>query len=938
MRLSRSRAQGRALRVAFPALLVVCSLLVPLLAEGPVAPVEAAPTGGAVVSAPDLTDPGPLALPGAAPLPAERLETGVPLASLTPGGSTGGLGGAAGGTSGVPTRGLGEPEPPSGGGGYSDNDSSAGGPGTQGPGGYQGSTSDLPVRLLVQEALPPGIIGKARPDAVATGGLPFSRGQVFEIAGRPALAVQGSDVYQARTLQRWPDGSVRWALLDAQVDVSPDEIDTTLTVVPGTGASGGPNIARPYLAGKALILDTGPLQAVILTQAFNLFAYVLVDGVAVVRPNLGLGLYGTAVDGGLLRPGPDTVVSVEENGPARSVVRADGSLVDPGGHSVIDYTCRIAARAGSRDLDVTLTLRNASAARPWHTQLESVELLARGDLGPSPRVRTALPGNAVHAQFLHDGQRIRAYQAVSGAPVNGFDSENWDPHVPREDGSLTDYVEEGFELSLGSQVLHPLSGQGDWVQRGWMELFGAEAGITVAIERMPYQWPAALEAGFDGVVTAGLFTSRCPEPYTFVFQQHESRRALFSFRAGPSGDPSQVARRADIPVLLRAADYLHYDRTGVLPYRLVTLEQQAEAYALMGINHNVQAGHPPYKPTRYLYKATTGPDNNSPLIETRLVSDWLRLGYGGSYLLAQNLSLWKAEWQILRSDDFVQADAPPVQNAGLPVTTGNESDDEHRWRDGMTLAYLLSGDERLRAALYDEVEVLLEVDLWPHERSMYQTLRAMGALLEFTGDPALKAALEERLQYVTSPLIDVDTATEGFGWEDTPGNGLRRYYVFSGDLNSEKPPGENFQARGFMSGTLGPAGYHQAARALELLEPGHPLAATARQRAADLSWWTRHELYPWHPDPAERKLAYSYAVSLQQVVEWDSFQFHPILLGQTEAFQLTGDPGYMDHAVSQVEAFHAVDTGPFDTNLHLLDSRLSCQHFFALYRAWKLGL
>ena len=108
-------------------------------------------------------------------------------------------------------------------------------------------------------------------------------------------------------------------------------------------------------------------------------------------------------------------------------------------------------------------------------------------------------------------------------------------------------------------------------------------------------------------------------------------------------------------------------------------------------------------------------------------------------------------------------------------------------------------------------------------------------------------------------------------------------------------------------------------------------------RMTDLSWWTRQELYPWNPDPEQRRLVYSYAITLQQYTTMQNSVFHPILLGMGESYIQTGDVGYLDKGVEQVENFKATDQGSYQDNMYLIDSRLDCQHFLRIYLDWANG-
>jgi hypothetical protein len=795
----------------------------------------------------------------------------------------------------------------------------------------------LSIPVLIQEALDPDDQGVDRMDSVATFGLPLPRGKVFEVYGRPELAVLGSMVWQFRSLDFWDDGSVRWALVDVSSDVAAGQIQSNLKVVAGPGASGGKNIARATPDGKAFVLNSGPLKATILREGFNLLYNVHVDEELMLGPTLGPSFYGLTTGGDILLPGPTTVVSIEENGPARAVVRADGPLVDSLGNEVIDFTCRITARDDSRDLEVTVTVRNASKNRPLHTQVEAIEIVCRTRTGNDRSVTLPRHTGIDFSMPLPPGTNIFTHQAQTDAATDGPGSTLWLPHIPYVDeNDKKTLSEQGYRIVSNGNTIHPNGDVTEWPELGWINLSGSGGAVTVTIKNMPYLWPATLEASGRGLVTAGLWTARNSVPYTFVFQQHESRTVLFSFDSDNSADPLDAARRLDAPLTGRAADYGYYDDTKVFPYRLLTLDEHAEAYALMGIDHTVEVQHPALEVTRYLYKGTTGGSNNSPGIETGLAGEWLRHGFGGSFQRAIDLALWKSEWQIKRSDDFVEQDAPQVLNDALPHTEGHQGDDEHRYRGGMTLAYYLTGDERIKDALYDEAEVLATVSLWAHERSMYQTLRAMARVAEFTHDQSLTQLLRERMDFVSPQTLDIYTETSGYGWETDPNDGNRRYFAFSGQGQNEKPPGENFQARGFISASLGPVAFHMAARHLAAVDPTDPRIDAATGRLTDLAFWTYNELFPWFADPADRQIVYSYAITLQEVTVWEKYDFHPILTGMAQAYEYTGDSNYLQRGVQQIEAHQAHDNGPFDNNLHLLDSRLDAQHFFAVYREWAL--
>ncbi|MGQ0552195.1 MAG: hypothetical protein ACT4PU_03150 [Planctomycetota bacterium] len=852
--------------------------------------------------------------------------------------------------------------------------------------------------LLLQEVLAPGVSSSDRNDEIVTFGVPFAVGVVDldGTTGRPALAIDGSNIYQFRALRLWDDGSVAWALADMQADIPAGTMLADLSIVPGTGESSATDVAVEDLTG--FNIDTGPLQAKVLKDSlFNLIDELSIEGSSVIQPGQSPGIIGSMDTGDLLAPSPATVVVLEENGPARAVVRADGALRNQTtGLDVIDFTCRLTFRAGRQDVDVDFTVRNANSARPAHaTGIEGIELAVRitpglGIFETTTAIVAAhagavlpggIPGVLIEDPFLA-GESASYYQAYSSAAtfeVLGA-STNYQPHIPK--ASANTLVHEGYELRLNGVVVKPLTNKALFPPNGWADLRGEGGGCTVMLKQSPYFWPGALEVFGDGRVVAGVFTPRSPAPYTFAWRQHESRSVRFAFFRNNINepDPPAIARNFDVPVSGRAADYKHYDTAGVFPYRLVTVDEQNEVYAALGVlngagtipapgqPHTVDSVNESLTVTRYLRAASPGGDNNHDSIERRLGGEWLRLGLGGPFLNAMDLALYKAEWQIQRSDNFLHPALPEVEGAtnnAVAHTKQHQGDLEHRYRDGLVLAYFLSGDERLRAALLDEVEILPTLPNSIQEREMYMTLRAMAFLAGFTGDPGgvLVDELVERVDFFSDRQVNVDTQTSGAGWEFlAPDTGGRRYYVNSNQNEDEKPKIANgdpadefFQTRGFITGSLGPLGFYHAGVALQAaaaLNPGDAdvaaALAKAQGRLRDLAFFTFFELYPTNnaangqgASPVDWHWIYSYAVRLRQFTETATSDFHPLLLGMAETYLDTGDPAWLVKGAQQLHAFAAHDNSEsassHKNNLHEMESRLDAQHFFAVYRDF-LGL
>jgi hypothetical protein len=880
----------------------------------------------------------------------------------------------------------------------------------------------------VVEVLPDNIAGGPRDLQVVTFGVPFSLDQDIQIdadTGRPALRViagvtkDGSkaaipSIYQFKTVETWPStGAVRWALVDVlMAGFGSNQTAPIIVTDDGTGVP-------PELEGLEIATDEGDtirfqtgdpanntyLDFTISKTNFNLFKTVTVNQIAVVQDSSEVGVFGTDSLGGPLLP-TDVTVTLEENGPCRAVAKVEGTLQDGALQRVIDFTLRIIARAGSNDVEVTFTARNAADPMvypPAHVQLGSIELgltLALeaiqpgGD--PTATIPTHDPGTPTVVQGLPaDDSTAFLYMAQTSATVNGL-SMSYVPHIPKQNGSDTELVDQGYQISLLGVDQHSLGNKNEYPTYGFLNLRNALGGVTVFERQMQFLWPGAIEATGDGRVIAGVFTKQNAAGYSFLWQQHESRTVVFSFHRGPMPEPYAIAHSYEFPLAARVTDYEHYRDSGVFPYRLVTQAQSEEALAKMNIPYTFNVENRDQEVLRYLFAKSTGGPNNFASIETLLAGEWLRHGMGGGLITALDQALWKCEWQIRRSDGWLddqnllnsgELEYVAVNEGDFTHTTGQFGDPEHRYREGIILAYYLTGDQRFRDAILDEAEVLKTIDItFEHERYMYRTNIAIARVFQFTvddpvafpapepdppkeegdkgggaidlgGDTALLQTLITRLEYFTenSPTSNISGVnlcvdTEGAGWatgplgilafvQDVPGgliDGSRGYYVAKANFGS--PPGDEpvFKTRGFISSEFGPTSFYHAAKVLDPANPDHvDMLFNARARMRDLTWYTFQELYPLQANPLTRKMVYEYWPCEQDLHELANDNFHPITMGMAETYLDFDSVGQgFAHEKLLVRASEMLQAA-FATSIvdhpETLVQRLDVQHLFSVF-------
>jgi hypothetical protein len=177
-------------------------------------------------------------------------------------------------------------------------------------------------------------------------GVPLPRGEkdaaklaVVDAAGKAVPA-------QVREQVRWPDGTLRFVLVDFAA-VVPAGRTATLRV-------GGCSLAEPAAAiatrkdGDRLVVETGALRA-----AFDPAGpFPAVEGLGTPEALL------TPESGGPLRVTARGPPELEEAGPLRAVVRTRGAFLEPEGAPFLDFTVRVHFFAGRPDLRLFLTLEN----------------------------------------------------------------------------------------------------------------------------------------------------------------------------------------------------------------------------------------------------------------------------------------------------------------------------------------------------------------------------------------------------------------------------------------------------------------------------------------------------------------------------------------------------------------------------------------------------
>jgi hypothetical protein len=361
-------------------------------------------------------------------------------------------------------------------------------------------SASIPLR-----ALPRGSWGPVRTREPITVGVPFPKGT---LTSELQLSLHRSDAtcpLQARALDRWPDGSIRWLLVDFQADADGESAGAPYSL----SVNGASRAARaPAPACTTSVTGTPPHVVTVDTGAavFEFrsggafpFSEVFADGAPLLNREIsGLRIehQGRAFRSAISRT---TVVA---SGPLR--VELDVHAVMCGGPPAprLEVFARVELFAGSAAARVALTIRNPSrAAHPggiWVLGDAGSILLQSASVTLKPETEildvrcAAEPGAPLSAVQLP----FEIYQESSGG-------ERWDSrvHVDREGRVPLRF--RGYRLRAGTGETTGCRAQ------PVVSVRTAAGSLAVAFPHFWQNFPRAITVA-EGAVEVALFPRQAP--------------------------------------------------------------------------------------------------------------------------------------------------------------------------------------------------------------------------------------------------------------------------------------------------------------------------------------------------------------------------------------------------------------------------------------------
>ncbi len=213
------------------------------------------------------------------------------------------------------------------------------------------------IPLLVEESA-----GIARVHEPVTVGLPLPQGMVLAPRCLTLWDANGFQLpLQANSLANWSDGSVKWVLLDFQVNIEAKaRLAYQLRCIsdPLTRCE-SPKLTAQESAAQ-IVVDTGKATFFVNRQLCKPFDRVVMNGAEVIA--MQGSSFVLTDDGGRTYLPHINDAAIETNGPLRVTIRARGEMQSAGRKSLARFDVRLSFHAGSGFVQMQMTLHNPKAA------------------------------------------------------------------------------------------------------------------------------------------------------------------------------------------------------------------------------------------------------------------------------------------------------------------------------------------------------------------------------------------------------------------------------------------------------------------------------------------------------------------------------------------------------------------------------------------------
>lgn len=226
-------------------------------------------------------------------------------------------------------------------------------------------------------------------NAPAAMGVSLPRGGVTNVESVQALDPSGAPhPVQATALAQWPDGSVKWALIELPADVPaapPADIVQAYRVRFSGRKAQTLGDVRCEESADAIVLSNSRLSLRFDRARFAVIGEAVLDGRPIVRDSDPSDII--VQDGKGKRyyasKAKDYKVELEHCGPVRATVRLSGKHTAPDGETFLDFRLRISIYHASPDVLIEHQFTNREDAMPG-VKVRSLKVVQKFNVGDDP--------------------------------------------------------------------------------------------------------------------------------------------------------------------------------------------------------------------------------------------------------------------------------------------------------------------------------------------------------------------------------------------------------------------------------------------------------------------------------------------------------------------------------------------------------------------------
>ena len=422
--------------------------------------------------------------------------------------------------------------------------------------GVRGAGLAIPLTVTNRSALP-------RDWELAAGGVPLPLGAERDTRRFRITDTTGAvGPAQFTVLNRWPaDGSIRWVLVQFPVSIEGRATRPfTLRTRCDEPARDFPYRVKVTQQADHFLVDTGVIRFTLRKRRFALFDTVrLLDNgreVALCGPGAcGHGFTITTEKRGTFSSANDAdcTLRLEDAGPLRATVVAEGKHKTDQGEALFDYQARLYAVAGSRAVRVQYVFTRSGGTWPdERTDLRRVHV----------RIRPRLKGRVLRAVT---DPRQSYYLGSGSAKTLRLPGPRRGAAGPRR-------------FYEGPAAASARDGQG--------------AGVAATVRWFWQLRPKSLEVAADGAVTVNLIDARRPddEPVHFYPGMSKTHDLLFHFTGpGLALDDGMAERHFQQPLFVKCQPSWYCEKTLAFG-RLVSADYGGYRKAFAGTRKVIDQG------------------------------------------------------------------------------------------------------------------------------------------------------------------------------------------------------------------------------------------------------------------------------------------------------------------------------------------------------------